>query len=118
MFEALSAARSLGDEVVAVSVQFDEDSARALRSEWSTWECGVHLEVLTPTKRDLLGPITEYVNAAVAKGDRRVAVLIPEVEPRRRRHQILQNQRGILLAATLRRRSDAIICILPFRLHD
>ena len=117
-YEALSAAKSLGDEVVAVSVQYDEESTRALQSQWQAWECGVHLDILTPTRRDLLEPITDYVNKAVQESDRRVAVLIPEVEPRRRRHQILQNQRGILLAAVLRSRTDAVICILPFRLHD
>ena len=43
---------------------------------------------------------------------------VPEVEPRRRRHQVLQNQRGLLLAAVLRSRTDAVICTMPFRLHD
>jgi len=117
-YEALSAAESLGDDIVAVSVQYDEESAAALRSQWQAWECGIHLDILTPARRDLLVPVADYVNHAVQESDRRVAVLIPEVEPRRRRHQILQNQRGILLAAVLRRRTDAVICILPFRLHD
>jgi hypothetical protein len=48
----------------------------------------------------------------------RVVVLIPEVEPRKHRHEILQNQRGALLAAVLRIRTDALVCTLPFRLHD
>ena len=39
-------------------------------------------------------------------------------EPRRRRHQILQNQRGLLLATVLRSRTDAVICTMPFRLHE
>jgi amino acid transporter len=117
-FEALSAARSLGNEVVAISVQHDEDSADALRRQWQAWECGIHLEILTPTRRELIEPITDYVNNAVNAGNSRVAVLIPELEPRRRRHQILQNQRGILLAAALRRHTGAVICILPYRLRE
>jgi hypothetical protein len=115
-YEALSAAKSLGDEVVAVSVQFDKEPARTLRAQWHAWECGVHLDILTPSRRDLISPIVDYVNTAVRESDGRVAVLIPEVEPRRRRHQILQNQRGILLAAALRRRTDAVVCTLLFRL--
>jgi len=39
------------------------------------------------------------------------------VEPRRRRYQLLQNQRGLLLATALRARSDAVICTLPYRLN-
>jgi len=117
-FEALCAARSLGDEVVALSVQYDVDDADALRSQWRDWNPGVRLEVLMSTRRELLEPIVEYVKRTIRESDRHVAVLIPEIEPRRRRHQILQNQRGILLAATLRSRTNAVVCILPFRLHD
>jgi hypothetical protein len=47
---------------------------------------------------------------------RQIAVLIPEVEPRHRRYQILQNQRGLLLAAALRARTDVVVCTIPYRL--
>jgi hypothetical protein len=46
----------------------------------------------------------------------RVVVLIPEVEPRRLRHQNPQNQRGLILANVLRRRSDVTVARTPFRL--
>jgi len=117
-YEALVAAKSLGDEVVAVSVQFEDDSARVLQSEWSAWSPGVPLVILPSPERHLVGPIVDYVRSRTVPSDRRVVVLVPEVEPRRRRHEVLQNQRGALLAAALRRRSDALICTLSFRLHD
>ncbi|MDL4815258.1 hypothetical protein [Actinomadura opuntiae] len=50
------------------------------------------------------------------RGDRQVAVLVPEVRPRRWRHRILQNQRGLLLATVLRASTDVIICTIPHRL--
>jgi hypothetical protein len=40
----------------------------------------------------------------------------PEVEPLHRRYQILQNQRGLLLAAALRARTDVVVCVVPYRL--
>ncbi|MGI9006802.1 MAG: hypothetical protein ACR2FU_11520 [Streptosporangiaceae bacterium] len=43
-------------------------------------------------------------------------VLIPEVEPGRGRHQLLQNQRGVILASVLRRRTDVVVATMPFRL--
>ena len=44
-----------------------------------------------------------------------VTVLIPEIVPRKRYHEILHNQRGRLLAAVLRVRGDVIVATLPFR---
>jgi amino acid transporter len=117
-YEALIAAKSLGDEVIAVSVQYGDDSVSAIRSDWLRWNPGVPLVVLPSPQRNLAAPIVDYVNAQAADTTRRVAVLIPEVEPRHRRHQILQNQRGLLLATVLRRRTDAVICTMPFRLHE
>ena len=47
-----------------------------------------------------------------------VLVLIPEVEPRKWRHRLLQNQRDVILANVLRRRTDVIVARVPFRLHQ
>ena len=45
-----------------------------------------------------------------------MAVLIPEVQPRRWRYRILQNQRGLLLATVRRGSTDGVICTIPYRL--
>jgi hypothetical protein len=116
-YEALAAAESLGDEVVAFSIQFGEESAQALRDEWDRWDPGVPLVVLIDQERHFVGPAIRYVKTQCETGIR-IAVLIAEIEPRRRRHQILQNQRGLLLSTALRLRTDAVVCTLPFRLHD
>ena len=50
------------------------------------------------------------------KNGHHVSVLFAEVEPRRRRYQILHDQRGLVLTAALRSRTDAIVATLPFRL--
>ncbi len=112
---ALSAALTLGDTVVALTVAHDPEVAARLLQDWDRWSPGVELEVLDSPQRSLVGPILDYVERAQAAGQH-VAVLIPEVEPRRRRYQVLQNQRGLLLATALRARSDAVVCTLPYRL--
>nr|WP_280701839.1 APC family permease [Kitasatospora sp. GP82] len=112
---ALTAAIALGDEVVAVAVHADPDTARALRAKWDEWNPGVRLDIIDSPQRSLVQPVVKYVQRA-AEGGRQIAVLIPEVEPRHRRYQILQNQRGILLATVLRARTDVVVCILPYRL--
>ncbi|MEW1862095.1 APC family permease [Streptomyces sp. NPDC088194] len=112
---ALTAALALGDEVVAVAVHSNPERAGALRDAWARWEPGVRLDIVDSPHRSLVEPVVAYVKRLAADG-RQIAVLIPEVEPRHRRYQILQNQRGILLATVLRARTDVVVCLLPYRL--
>jgi amino acid transporter len=112
---ALSAARALGDEVVALAVHSNPANVRALTERWDRWDPGVRLDVIESPQRSLVQPIVSFVRREAADG-RQIAVLIPEVEPRHRRYQILQNQRGLLLAAALRARTDVVVCTIPYRL--
>jgi len=114
---ALCAALSLGEHVVAVSVHLDPDRSSAFRTAWDEWNPGVRLDILESPHRSLLHPILEYVEQA-QQGGRQIAVLIPEVEPRKWRYRILQNQRGLLLATMLRARTDVLVCTLPYRLNS
>jgi hypothetical protein len=75
----------------------------------------VCLDVLDSPHRWLVHPVVEYVRQA-QQGNRQVAVLIPEVQPRRWRYRILQNQRGLLLATVLRASTDVVACAIPCRL--
>ncbi|HEV2634197.1 MAG TPA: hypothetical protein VGX23_03560 [Actinocrinis sp.] len=114
---ALAAALSMGGEVLAVSVHLDADLACRFQEEWEQWDPGVRLEVLQSPHRSLVHPILDYI-LELQEGDRQIAVLIPEVEPRARRYRILQNQRGLLLATILRSRTDVLVCTLPYRLKS
>jgi amino acid transporter len=113
---ALDVALSLGDDVVAVSVQFDDERAAALQADWERWRPGVRLDVLHPHSRSIVTPMLNYLGSPEIRTRRQVLVLIPEVEPRKWRHQLLQNQRGVILANVLRRRSDVTVATVPFRL--
>jgi amino acid transporter len=112
---ALSAALSLGNEIVAVSVHSDARRSADFRARWERWDPGVRLDLLESPNRSLIQPIVGYVERALDSG-REIAVLIPDVEPRRWRYRLLQNQRGLLLAAVLRARTEAVVCILHYRL--
>ncbi|ANP52475.1 amino acid transporter [Streptomyces griseochromogenes] len=112
---AITAALALGDEVVAVAVHADPDRTRILEESWERWNPGVRLDIIDSPHRSLVQPIVDYVQRAAGNG-RQIAVLIPEVEPRHRRYEILQNQRGLLLATVLRARTDVVVCMLPYRL--
>ncbi|WP_405653335.1 APC family permease [Streptomyces sp. RK9] len=119
--EALNAAVSLGDEVRAVTVTYDdvEDraAARSLRRDWELWGPGVELVELPSTARTVGRPVAEYVRKVYQyHPGTRVTVLIPEVEPAHLWQRLLQNQRGAVLAHAVRRDTDAVICRLRFRL--
>jgi amino acid transporter len=114
---AMSAAMSLGETVVAVAVAADEEERESILRGWSDWQCGPPIEVLIDDHRSLVRGVIRYIES-IEPGDAVVTVLIPEVVPRRRRHEILHNQRGRLLAAVLKSRTDVIVATLPFKLHD
>ncbi|MCW2938534.1 MAG: amino acid permease [Actinomycetia bacterium] len=112
---ALHAALSLGDDVIAVSVHPTADQSAEFRARWDEWNPGVRLDTLESPDRSLVHPIVDYVRQA-EQGNRQIAVLIPEVEPRRWRYRILQNQRGLILATVLRAITDVVVCTIPYRL--
>jgi hypothetical protein len=114
---ALNTALSLGDHVVAVSVQFDKERADALREDWDRWDPGVRLVILTPRTRSIVEPMVAYLDSSEVRGHGEVLLLIPEVEPRKWRHQLLQNQRGVILANVLRRRCGVKVLRMPYRLR-
>ncbi|MFF3270611.1 APC family permease [Streptomyces chrestomyceticus] len=118
--EALNAAVSLGDEVVAVTVTYaapeDRRAAESLRRDWELWNPGVDLLELPSTTRTVGRPIAAYVRELADRHPRtRVTVLIPEVEPAHLWQRLLQNQRGAVVAHAVRRTTDATICRLRFR---
>ena len=115
--KAVSAALSLGETVVAVAVAGDEAECDQIKREWDDWSCGVPIEVLLDRQRSLVRTVLRYVKS-VEDEDATITVLIPEIVPRKRRHEILHNQRARLLAAVLKARTNVVIATLPLHLHD
>ncbi|MBV8221110.1 MAG: hypothetical protein JO325_21815, partial [Solirubrobacterales bacterium] len=115
--KAVSAGLSMGNTVVAVAVAGDDEEADRIKHDWDDWSCGVPLEVLLDPQRSLVRSVLRYVKSIEIE-DATIIVLIPEVLPRKRRHEILHNQRARLLSAVLKARTNVVIAILPFHLHD
>jgi len=116
--QALSAALSMGDTVVALAVAGDEQERARVKHEWDEWKSGVPLEVLVDPQRRLIRTVLEYVDSIPADGPR-VTVLIPEIIPSKRRHEILHNQRGRLLETALKAHTTrVVVATLPFHIHD
>jgi len=111
---ALQAAMRLGGELVPVAVDIDPAETQRLTEQWKQWDPGVDLKVLPGPNRTVVPPVLALVRSQLQQG-RYVTVLLSQVEPRRRRYRILHNQRGLILAAALRIRTDAIVATLVVR---
>jgi hypothetical protein len=120
--EAISAALSLGDEVIAVTVSFgdpeDAEPDEEFSRMWDRWHPDVPLITLHTRHRSLTRPIVGYLRRIEAEDPhRRLVVLIPEVRPARPWQQILHNQRGAVLDRAIRRGTrNVVICRLRFSL--
>jgi amino acid transporter len=118
--EGISAALSLGDEVVAVTVVFadeDDDPSSSLEHRWAEWDPGVRLITLTSEHRELGPAIVGFLRDLEAQDKfHRIVVLIPEVQPARPWQRILHNQRGFVLDRAIQKGTDnVVICRLHFR---
>ncbi len=121
--EGISAALSLGEDVVAVTVCYadpDETASHAeFRERWNSWQPNIQLVTLYSRRRSLAAPIVDYLRK-LEDEDRyhRLVVLIPEVQPARPWQWIMHNQRGRVLDRAIRRgTSNVVICRLRFRLN-
>ncbi|MEU0521043.1 APC family permease [Streptosporangium sp. NPDC006007] len=112
--DALAAALSLGDRVVAVNVTHSEDEreTRHFVEDWERWHPEVELVRLFDAHRRLAEPLIDYLRRVP---ETHVFVLIAEVEPEHAWQRVLQNQRGAVLAGALRRRTDTVVCRMRFR---
>ena len=120
--EGISAAMSIGDEIVAVTVCYadpeDEGADAHLHEHWEQWHPSVPLVTLHTDHRSLGPPIVDYLRQIEAE-DRhhRLVVLIPEVMPSRRWQQVLHNQRGFVLERAIQRGTvNVVICRFRYRL--
>jgi len=117
---ALSAAESIGDEVLAVTVLIGEDTERRaeeVRRQWDEWHPGVRLEILRTEYASVAEPILDFVDEQCSDRGEEVVVLIPVVVPSRLRYRILHNHVDRALSGALRNRTDLIVTRVPVPLE-
>jgi len=113
----LARAVELGGEVRALHVAFEGEPTDSLEARWQTWGPGVPLIVVPSPQRSVVRAFLAYLATPEVAAHQNVLVLIGEIEPRKLRHRLLLNQRGAILATALRRRTNALVATVPFRLE-
>jgi amino acid transporter len=120
--EGISAALSLGDEVVAVTVSYaeaeDAEADAHLRGQWEAWHPNVPLVTLRSDKRSLGPPVVNFLRELEeAASYDQLVVLIPEVQPAHYWQRVLHNQRGFVLEQAIQRGTrNVVICRLRYQL--
>jgi amino acid transporter len=121
--EGISAALSLGDEVIAVNVCYDDDPddegvSERLHEQWDRWHPDVPLVTLHTRHRSLGPPVVEYLQELERTNRQdQLVVLIPEVQAARPWRRVLHNQRGFVLEQAIQHGApNVVICRLRYRL--
>jgi amino acid transporter len=120
--EGVSAALSLADDAVAVTICYDdpddEQTTEHFRAQWEEWDPGVPLVTLRTPHRSLGPPVVDYLRAREQEDPhRRILVIIPEVQPNHWWRWFLHNQRGFVLSQAITQGTDnVVVCRLRFQL--
>jgi len=115
---ALRYALALSNDITAVHVSLDADSARRIEQKWGLWGNGVRLVVLESPYRLLLEPLLDYVKEVA---DRRqpnetLTIVVPQFVPRRWWHQLLHAQTAVILRLALINRPGIVITSVPYQM--
>jgi len=100
---ALNFAKSVSDDVTAVAVAVDPEQTAELAQDWEELNIHVPLVVLESPYRSALDPLKKFIRQQdLREPERGLCMLVfPQAIPTRWWHDILHNQRSVLLKASL-----------------
>ncbi len=121
--QAVNVARAISDDIRAVYISDDAESASALREAFERQVPGVPLVVVESPYRALGGPLLAYLEVLDAawppdKPDPITFVIIPEYVARSWWERILYNQASKRLRAVLLGRPHTVVVGVPYRRED
>lgn len=116
---AIEYARSIAPDVMAVTVNVDNQDGERLVERWSQWVPDVPLVVLESPYRSIHRPLIRLIEEISnwRGGDDLVTVVIPEYVPSRWWHFFLHNQTSLILKAALLFTPRVIVTSVPHQLR-
>ncbi|MEP6639301.1 MAG: APC family permease [Chloroflexota bacterium] len=121
--QAINVGRSVSDDIRAVYITEDPESAVQLRSRFERQVPGVPLVVVESPYRALIGPLLAYLDVLDSawppdKPSPITFVVIPEYVARSWWERILYNQSAKRLRTTLLGRPHTVVMAVPYRRED
>jgi amino acid transporter len=108
------------DQIIAVNVAFDRESAKKLEDKWATWQPEIRLVTLYSYYRSIVQPLSKFIDTIERKSSEanyQVTVVIPQFIPKKGWHNILHNQSSILIRTALLYRKNVVITTVPYHLQ-
>ncbi|WP_096181804.1 APC family permease [Effusibacillus lacus] len=117
--QSIAYAKGISDDVVVVTVDFDDEHAAQMREKWEKWNPNVPLIILRSPYRTLISPLLKYIDTLEKEKeeDEFITVLVPQFIVKKWWHALLHNQTALLLKAVLIYRKDVVVSTIPFHLH-
>ncbi|KJE32254.1 amino acid transporters domain protein [Geobacillus kaustophilus] len=117
--QSVQYARSISDDITALSIIFNEKDEQKLRQKWEKFYPDIPLKVIYSPYRTILSPLLEYITKAEKEADRApVTVLLPQFIVKKWWHTFLHNQTAIILRFFLIMKKDVVIATLPYHLPE
>ena len=125
VFQAVDFARSVSENIVAVYVEVEPDSGKAVEKKWNQWFPDIPLTIEPSPYRSIVGPLIEFLDRYDAEeNDGQLAgVILPEFVAEGFWSNFLHNQEAWLIKFALlyRRRKKGyqqVIVDVPFHLKE
>jgi len=116
--QALTYARSISNDVVAVHVTDDLEEARSLRQRWESLRLAVPLVIVESPYRSLLGPLLAYIDAIDKQHpDQPITVVLSQFVPSNFWEFFLHNQTALRLKLHLFFRHNTVVIDVPYRVE-
>ena len=116
---AIEYARSISNDVIAVSVNTEGQDASDLQAGWKRHVDDVPLIILESPYRSVLQPLLRFIDEMEdLRQDDKVTVLLPEFVPARWWHNLLHNQTTLMLKGALLFRQGIVVTSVPHHLQN
>jgi amino acid transporter len=113
--QAIAFGRTLSDDVRAIFVTDDLEEAERLRGRFERQLPGVPLVVVESPYRQLLGPLTAYLDVMDPDPDAVTIVVVPEFVIHHWWERILHNRTAERLRHALIGRPNTVVALVPYR---
>ncbi|MEH7483841.1 APC family permease [Neobacillus drentensis] len=113
----MSFAKSLGGNMIAVYVGFDDESIVKMEEKWEKWGSPCRLVVLRSKYRSVLEPLNRFMKVVEEKkGEGHIHLIIPQFIPKKWWHNLLHNQTALQLRLWFLRHKNVVITTVPYLL--